>query len=154
MFIGQLCFTFWFFGQEAYGILVPWPRSNPHPLHWKAKSLSACFWKVLWAQGDESCKMGNTLRQREFIPNHSSFLFPPSYGSSEPCPLSPPSFFGSRRKRTAALWVWPLSPPCSSSLSVRLWVNGALPATCLWLTGSPSMEGQPGRVKVDQWVGG
>ena len=29
---------FWFFGHQAYGILAPNEGSNPHPLHWKAKT--------------------------------------------------------------------------------------------------------------------
>ena len=37
MFIGQLCFTFWFFGQEAYGILAYQPGIEPIS-PWKAKS--------------------------------------------------------------------------------------------------------------------
>ena len=32
------CFMFWFFGHEACGILAPNQGSNPHSLHWKAKS--------------------------------------------------------------------------------------------------------------------
>ena len=32
------CFMFWCLGCEACGILVPDQGSNPHPLHWKAKS--------------------------------------------------------------------------------------------------------------------
>ena len=32
------CFMFWFFGKEAYGLLLPDQELNLHPLHWKAKS--------------------------------------------------------------------------------------------------------------------
>ena len=32
------CFMFWFFGHEAGGILVPQPRIESAPLHWKVKS--------------------------------------------------------------------------------------------------------------------
>ena len=34
-----LLFMFWYFGQEAYGILASRLGLNPHSLYWKMKSL-------------------------------------------------------------------------------------------------------------------
>ena len=38
--VSALCFTFWFFGCEAYGILVPWLGIKPSPPVLKVRSLN------------------------------------------------------------------------------------------------------------------